>query len=169
MSDERTSTARSVDAVAVGLSAIADHGAIVAAAVLADTVVRRRSLWRAAELLALVGIPVVAVNAAIKRLVDRQRPDHAAEPGSPVLRRPSSSSFPSGHTLAVTTAAVALPSSPVGQVAGLVGAGAVGWSRLRVGAHHPGDVVGGVLIGSLLGWALRVPAQLLVHRSGASR
>ena len=162
MSDERTSTARSVDAVAVGLSAIADHGAIVAAAVLADTVVRRRSLWRAAELLALVGIPVVAVNAAIKRLVDRQRPDHAAEPGSPVLRRPSSSSFPSGHTLAVTTAAVAL-------VAGLVGAGAVGWSRLRVGAHHPGDVVGGILIGALLGWALRVPAQLLVHRSGASR
>jgi len=168
MSDDRTRMARTFDATAVGLSAASDHGAIVAVLVLADTLLRRRrSLWTAAGLLATVGIPVVAVNASLKRMVDRRRPEHASAPGALVLRQPSSSSFPSGHTLAVTTAAVALPSSRAGQVAALAGAGAVGWSRLRVGAHHPSDVLGGMAIGGLLGLALRGLAQGLAHRSAS--
>jgi undecaprenyl-diphosphatase len=166
MSDERTMVARAADAAAIGLSAAADHGAVVAGIVLADTLLRRqRSLRTAAGLLAIVGIPVVAVNTGLKRLVGRQRPDPAAATGSTVLRRPSSSSFPSGHTLAVTTAAIALPSTPAGQVAALAGAGAVGWSRLRVGAHHPSDVLGGMAIGGLLGLGLRGLAQGLARRS----
>ena len=169
MSEERTTTSTAIDAAAVGISAVADHGAAVAGFVLIDTVLHRRSPWCAAGLLATVGIPVVVVNAWIKHLVDRERPEQASEQTSTILRRPSSSSFPSGHTLAVTTAAVALPSSPAGQVVALAGAGAVGWSRLRVGAHHPGDVAGGLVIGVLLGLSVRGLAQGLLRRCGSRR
>ena len=145
---------------------MADHGAIVALVVLVDTLVHRRPLRCAVGLLAIVGLPVSVLNAVMKRLVGRQRPASAVEPGSAVLRQPSSSSFPSGHTLAVTTAAVALPTSATGQVVALTGAGAVGWSRLHVGAHHPGDVAGGLLIGGALGLALRGLAQGCLRRCG---
>jgi membrane-associated phospholipid phosphatase len=59
--------------------------------------------------------------------------------------------FPSGHAGAAfataTSVAVALP--PVG-VPLLVGATAVGWSRMQLNNHHPTDVWVGALIG--IGW-----------------
>ena len=168
----QTSTApqpSAVDALAVGISAVADHGAIVALIVLIDTLVHRRSLRCAVGLLAAIGVPVSVLNTMIKRLVDRERPASAVERDSAVLRRPSSSSFPSGHTLAVASAAVALPTTAVGQVVALTGASAVGWSRLRVGAHHRGDVAGGMVIGVTLGLALRRLTQWLIRRCGDPR
>ena len=154
-----------IDAVAIGISAVADHGAVVALMVLIETLRGRRSVRVAAEQLTLVGSAVIVVNTILKRLVGRSRPTPAATSGARrtastmVRRTPSSPSFPSGHTLATTVAAVALPATTAGQIAALAGAGAVGWSRLRVGAHHGGDVAGGLLLGALLGLSLRRVTQ----------
>lgn len=145
---------RRLDVTAAAISTLADHGAGVALLVGIDAWRRQRSWRNVATRLAVVGIPIVATNTLTKRLIDRPRPDGATTAAVPV-RRPVSSSFPSGHTLAATAAAVALPDSPSGQIAGLIGAGIVGWSRLRLQAHHVSDVLGGVVIGGLLGLLLR--------------
>jgi undecaprenyl-diphosphatase len=152
-----------VDLAATVVSGVADHGAIVALLALCEGLIRGRSLRCIAATLAAVGIPIVTVNTALKRLVDRPRP-LGAEHAPTGLRRPTSSSFPSGHTLASATAAVALPSTQIGLAGGLVGTALVGWSRLRIGAHHPSDVAGGAIVGILLGLVLR-PGVRSVRRS----
>jgi undecaprenyl-diphosphatase len=147
-------TTRTFDLVAAGVSTAADHGAAVAVLVLFDAWRRGRPLRTVVVRLSIVGVPIVLLNTLLKRLVDRPRPEGDDHSGVPV-RAPSSSSFPSGHTLAATAAAVALPDTRGGQGVALVAAGVVGWSRLRLRAHHVGDVVGGVVIGGLLGMTLR--------------
>lgn len=149
-----TNSGRTLDMVAAGISTAADHGAAVAFLVLFDAWRQKRSLRSVAARLAIVGFPVVAVNTLIKRLVGRPRPS-SNNPDGVLVRTPTSSSFPSGHTLSAAAAAVALPESNVGQVLALMAAGSVGWSRLRLRAHHPSDVVGGIVIGGVLGLALR--------------
>lgn len=142
-----------LDQVAAVISAASDHGAVVAALVLLRGL-RRRELPCAWLELGLVGLPILVLNAAIKQLVGRERPE-AARRTSAIVRRPTSSSFPSGHTLSAAASAVALPATVAGQAAGLLGVALVGWSRLRLRAHHPGDVVGGAVLGGLLGLSLR--------------
>lgn len=80
----------------------------------------------------------------IKRTVGRPRPDKPVGIG-----HPDRFSFPSGHatsSLAVTLAyAVAFPHLTVP----LVGFGLlVGWSRVVLGVHYPGDVLAGQVIAS---------------------
>ena len=142
------------DQVAQVLSILSDHGFAVAVLVAIEALRSRRSVLDVAGRLAVVGVPILIVNTVAKRLVGRDRPDTAHETPT-LVRRPSSSSFPSGHTLASATAAVALPSSRAGQGAALSGAALVGWSRVRLGAHHTSDVLGGLLMGVGLGVVLR--------------
>ena len=71
------------------------------------------------------------------------------------MRTPTSSSFPSGHTLAAFCTAFVLAESAAETAAYVGFAGAVAASRVHLRAHHPSDVVGGAAIGSLLGLALR--------------
>lgn len=145
---------RALDVMAGAVSILADHGFAVAVLVGIDTLRHRSHLRRNVERLAVVGVAVLAVNVAVKRVVNRSRPEGASEaPG--LVRTPTSSSFPSGHTLAAATAAIALPTAPSGQIAALTGASLVGWSRVRLGAHHRSDVVGGLAIGAVLGAVIR--------------
>lgn len=111
---------------------------------------------RAVRALAVAGIESSIVNATIKAVVRRSRPDRTglrvAEGGVPV-REPTTSSFPSGHTLAAFCAATVM--SQQGDRAGnavlFSSAGLVGLSRLHLRAHHASDVVGGAMIGVALG------------------
>lgn len=143
-----------LDQVARILSILSDHGFAVAVLVTLEALRSRRSIMDVAARLAVVGVPIIIVNTVAKRLVGRARPETAHDTPA-LVRRPSSSSFPSGHTLASATAAIALPLSSGGQGAALTGAAIVGWSRVRLGAHHTSDVIGGLLIGAGLGFALR--------------
>ena len=136
------------------ISFLADHGMIVALVAALDVVRGKRTLAQATARLAAVGIPIVVVTSVSKRLVDRARPEPTGS-APPLVRTPTSSSFPSGHTLAAATSAVALPTSPLGFVLGGANLAGVGWSRLHLGAHHRSDVVGGAAIGLALGLALR--------------
>lgn len=94
------------------------------------------------------------VNGAIKSVFRRQRPSLQGEHPH-YIRQPLTSSFPSGHASSAVCALVLLaedePAWPIyAVVAGLVAA-----SRLHVRIHHGSDVVGGVVIGGLLGLAIR--------------
>lgn len=149
------STAAPLDRAAQLISLLADYGFVVACVEALGVASSKRS-WKAALVrLGILGGSVFALNTALKRFFAAQRPPQAAAPTG-LVRMPSSASFPSGHTMAAAAAAVALPATNVGIGVGLLGAGAVGWSRLHLGAHHGRDVVGGLAIGAGLGAACRV-------------
>lgn len=117
----------------------------------------RREAVRA---LGLAGVSSSLVNAGIKQLVGRQRPDTSdlrlSDAGVPV-RAPQTSSFPSGHTLAAFCSAAVLsrPGDRGGNVLLYAAAGLIGLSRIHLRAHHASDVAGGVVIGTALGLVVR--------------
>jgi undecaprenyl-diphosphatase len=90
----------------------------------------------------------------IKRLVGRERPSETV-PGRSAIGNPDRFSFPSGHatsSLAIALSyAVAFPAATVPLVTlGIV----VGWSRVALGVHFPGDVLVGQIIAALTVLAL---------------
>jgi undecaprenyl-diphosphatase len=106
---------------------------------------------RATRALAISGFSSLAINTAVKRVVGRARPTSAGDDPHLWVRTPTSSSFPSGHTLAAFCTAVVLADSP-GETAVYVGfASTVALSRVYLRAHHASDVVGGAAIGLGLG------------------
>ena len=110
--------------------------------------------------LGVAGVSAALVNAGIKQVVGRERPDRSdlriSNGGVPV-REPRSSSFPSGHTLAAFTAATVMgrPGDRTGNALLYSAAGLIGASRIHLRAHHASDVVGGVVVGTALGLAVR--------------
>ncbi|MFB3818017.1 MAG: phosphatase PAP2 family protein [Candidatus Methylomirabilales bacterium] len=118
---------------------------------------RRAWLLGAAALLAL-GVSDLTAS-AVKTLVERVRPCHA---------------FAATQLLAGCTASLALPSNHatnMGALAAVAWVGsrrlgpavaalalAVAYSRIYLGVHYPGDVLAGLLLGSLLGTAAALAA-----------
>jgi undecaprenyl-diphosphatase len=108
-----------------------------------------RRLAHAVRVAALLGVESGLVNGPVKSLFRRHRP--AWEQERPRrLRRPRTTSFPSGHASAAFTAAGVLaqndPLAPLYYAIGAVMAG----SRVYVKIHHPSDVVAGALVGIVL-------------------
>lgn len=103
--------------------------------------------------LASVAVTATVVNALIKPLARRRRPDRAGAlvPSVRQVDMPRSRSFPSGHTAAAfafaTGAGRVLPwaGPPLAALAALVG-----YSRIHTGVHYPVDVIGGALCGVTL-------------------
>lgn len=149
------------DTGAAVLSNLADYGYVWVA--LAAWKARRPGPARRRAVLALAGAGVTSysVNKVAKRLVGRTRPSGATA-GPAGVRRPTSSSFPSGHTLAAFCTALVLTEGTA-QTAGALGfATAVAASRVHLRAHHASDVVGGAVIGTGAGLVVR---HLLARRT----
>ncbi len=113
--------------------------------------------WRSGNqfvrLAAFIAAESLLVNQGIKRLFRRARPTFAGDHPHHV-RRPSTSSFPSGHATAATVAAMLLSADhtrwwSVWVLIALV----VTISRPYVRVHHASDIVGGVVVGAVLGSA----------------
>lgn len=108
---------------------------------------------RAALIMLVVPALAGATSSILKQVFARPRPDMV-----PHLDIISNLSFPSGHAASAMAilllAALLLPTQRKGMWVGLavLGAGAVGASRLMLGVHWPSDVLGGFLWG--LGFAL---------------
>jgi undecaprenyl-diphosphatase len=95
------------------------------------------------------------VNQGIKRLVHRPRPA-PVEPRPLHVRKPLTSSFPSGHSSSATVAAMLLSQrdpklTPL--FAGL--AAVVATSRVHVQVHHASDVIAGTAVGVAIGVFVR--------------
>jgi undecaprenyl-diphosphatase len=146
------------DRAAALLSNLADYGLIWV--VLALVKARRKgpNRRRAVVALASAGFSSLIVNRAVKAAVERERPeDHLTA----TVRTPSSSSFPSGHTLAAFCTAFVLADTDAQSAANVGFAAAVAASRVHLRAHHPTDVIGGAAIGSVLGLGLRPLVNLV--------
>ncbi|HET9691661.1 MAG TPA: phosphatase PAP2 family protein [Acidimicrobiales bacterium] len=147
---------RTADRVFYLASAVGDHGLVwlVVAAVQAarrrDGTGRRRLLRAAAGL----GIESAVVNGPVKWMFRRSRPVHEG-PRALYLRQPRTSSFPSGHATAAFFAAALLRDDDPLWPAYYALAVVVAASRVHVRIHHASDVVGGVVLGTVLGEATR--------------
>lgn len=97
-----------------------------------------------------MAIESVLINGVVKSVFRRRRPpwqtDHPRR-----LRRPLTSSFPSGHATSAFTGAILLSEGdPLWPVYFAI-APIVAFSRVYVKAHHASDVVAGIAIGCGLG------------------
>jgi undecaprenyl-diphosphatase len=136
------------------LTRAADNGrlSLGASALLAATR-GRRGASAAVSGLAAVAVTSVVVNAVIKPIGGRRRPDPVAQqvPAARLARMPRHPSFPSGHSASAFAFATGvghvLPREalPLHLLAALVA-----YSRVHTGVHFPGDVVAGSVIGSAL-------------------
>ncbi len=111
---------------------------------------------QAVALSVLLGAESLLVNQGIKRLFRRQRPTTAGDDRLAV-RRPRTSSFPSGHASSAAFAASVLCRWDRGPLCLLwrTLAMVVATSRGYVRIHHASDVVGGVVVGAALARAAR--------------
>lgn len=100
---------------------------------------------------------VLAIGAGelLKHLINRPRPYVALPTGTVhLLAHYSGSSFPSGHTTIAFAVAVALGSRMRGWFWPLLAfAALIGFSRIYLGDHYPTDVLGGIIVGTLMGGA----------------
>lgn len=109
--------------------------------------------WPQAIALALLmGAESLLLNQGIKRLFRRERPTAAGDDRFTV-RRPLTSSFPSGHASSAFFAAVVLSGwvgAPLTVVIFVV-AVIIALSRVVVRIHHVSDILVGSVVGALLG------------------
>jgi undecaprenyl-diphosphatase len=109
------------------------------------------AIWKERALVMLVGIVITAVLVtAIKFTIRRQRPE--GEWGG-VYRKTDPHSFPSGHAArgaCLLTIAVALGPAWLA-LALLVWAPLMALSRVRMGLHYLSDILGGMLVGTVIG------------------
>ncbi|HEX5910796.1 MAG TPA: phosphatase PAP2 family protein [Thermoleophilaceae bacterium] len=149
-----------LDVVMSRLSRTADYSRLSLLSAAALAVAGGRTGRRAAALgLGSLGVTSTVVNAAVKPLARRRRPDRLAGE-VPVARHvamPTSRSFPSGHSAAAFAFATGVGHVSPGAAAPLrVLAATVAYSRVHTGVHYPGDVLAGALIGTAV-------AQVTTH------
>ncbi len=140
------------DSVFTNASHLGDFGLIWHLIGTARGISSGRRANQAIALSSVLGIESLLVNQGIKRLFRRRRPTEIGDARFEI-RRPSTSSFPSGHASSAFVAAILLTewggrrSAP----AWFGIAAIVATSRAYVRIHHASDVVGGALLGVVLG------------------
>ena len=139
------------------LTTAADHGRLwMAAGVL--MALRPGALRRGAVRgLASMAVSSGLVNTALKPVFGRRRPDLGAHPVHRLLQETMTThSFPSGHSSSAGAfvTGVALECPAAGAVLAPL-ALTVGYSRVHVGVHYPGDVVAGLALGAAVAVGLR--------------
>lgn len=110
---------------------------------------RGRAVRAARETMPAIWLATYLVEGPIKRFFRRRRPFISIVRAVVVGRKPGSYSFPSGHSAAAFSGAVLL-SKKYPQYSGrfFLLAGLIGFSRIFLGAHYPGDVLSGGFAGA---------------------
>jgi undecaprenyl-diphosphatase len=107
-------------------------------------------LATALRMTAAMGAESILVNGIIKSFFRRSRPPWEVE--RPLhVRRPLTSSFPSGHATSAVSAAMMLSEDDEWWPLYVTLAAIVATSRIYVKIHHASDVAGGVAVGVVLG------------------
>lgn len=143
-----------LDKIMQFITSLGDAGLIAIAACIVLLCIRS---YRRAGITASLSLVMdfVIVNLVLKNLFARIRPYEVFEGLQLITRMPSDFSFPSGHAgacFAVASAMFLCLPKKVG-IPALAVAALIGFSRLYVGVHYPTDVLGGMLVGCLTGWA----------------
>lgn len=143
-------------------SKVGDFSLVWHTAGIARVLIGGRPLRQAVVLSGLLGAESMIVNQGVKRLFRRTRPTESGDPRFP-QRRPSTSSFPSGHASSAAFAATILTHWDPGVMvpAWVAVATVVGISRAYVRIHHASDVVAGAALGGALGLVARAVADHL--------
>jgi len=120
--------------------------------------------WRAVKrLLPSVVIATWLIEHPIKAYFRRRRPFVRIVQALVIGKKPGSWSFPSGHTGSSFASAWILSSIWPRRAPVFFGlAGMVGFSRIYVCAHYPGDVASGALLGIVLSEAVRRAVRRLL-------
>jgi undecaprenyl-diphosphatase len=139
-----------VDRIMYTASAVGDHG-LIWLVLAAAQAARRRPDWapRLLRTATGLGIESALVNGPVKWLFRRTRPVHEG-PHPLHLRRPLTSSFPSGHATAAFFGAALLGDDGLAPLYYAI-AVIVAASRVHVKIHHASDVIVGILLGIGLG------------------
>jgi undecaprenyl-diphosphatase len=144
----------SLDGFLRRLSHAADHSkisfSVAAGLALAGGPRGRRAALRG---VASIAVTSAVINAVVKPLARRRRPDRvaAAVPESRHVKMPESHSFASGHSAAAFAFAAGVGRNlPWAAPPLTVLAFLVAYSRVHTGVHYPGDVVFGSLCGVAL-------------------
>ncbi len=90
----------------------------------------------------------------LKEVFDRERP-FITFPFIEKLSPGGGGSFPSGHSMEAFAMAMAISllfRRPWLIITAYLWASLVAYSRLALGVHYPGDVLGGIIVGSVIGW-----------------
>jgi undecaprenyl-diphosphatase len=139
---------RTAEAIGKGLGKIGEYGAVWLAIgiVLSFTDPDNGEDWLVAGILGPVSI---GLNFAVKLIVRRPRPVLEGLP--PLGGAPSSLSFPSAHATSSFACATAMTRiAPEAAVLFVLAAG-IAACRPYLGMHYPSDVLGGVVLGTVLG------------------
>jgi undecaprenyl-diphosphatase len=133
-------------------SAVGDFGAIWHVIGVVGALTGTLTWTQAVVLALLMGAESLFLNQGVKRIFRRSRPTAAGDDRFTV-RRPLTSSFPSGHASSAFFAAIVLSGwVDVGWTLGfLVFAVVIALSRVVVRIHHLSDIVVGSIVGTLLG------------------
>ena len=103
--------------------------------------------------LASLAVTAAVVNAAVKPLAKRRRPERERRsvPLGRHVRMPVTRSMPSGHSAAAFAFATGVGSVlPAAAIPLRTLAAAVAYSRVHTGVHYPSDVLAGALLGSAI-------------------
>jgi undecaprenyl-diphosphatase len=139
---------RTLDRVMYGATEVGDWSLLWHLVGAGQALLPGRDPMTAVRLSAILGAESLLVNGGIKNLFRRHRPVWEEDRPRPHrIRRPMTSSFPSGHASAAFTAAGVLSQGdPLWPVYwGL--AAVVSSSRVYVKMHHASDVIAGAAIG----------------------
>lgn len=116
-------------------------------------------------------LSLIFTNLIIKNLVNRTRP-FVADPAllqTMLVKLPSDSSFPSGHTSASVAAAVAIfTRNKKWGIPAVVLAVLIGVSRLYLTVHFPTDVIAGLLLGIIYGVGAYFITSKLIYKNKTS-
>lgn len=132
-------------------SAVGDDGRLWLGLSIVKLVPSRRSRIDGLDLAAWLGIESAVVNGPMKWMTRRSRPEAREDPHPHRVRRPGTSSFPSGHSASAFTMATMLAKGGGYRYLWFVPASAIAVSRIHTGMHHASDVAAGAVVGVGLG------------------
>ncbi len=138
-----------LDSVMIFFSAIGEEGICwIAVSVILAVIPRTRKCGLV--MMASMLLTHVLGNEFLKPLIARARPCHVDKSVTLLVPRPTSYSFPSGHTANGFTAAVTIMAfyrKP--GIGALLVAATIAFSRMYLFVHYPTDILGGIILGTL--------------------